>query len=277
MDVLAEAGLAYDDELGGALESLRALCPPTAPEPTGALAELLEQGAAGNAVPAVPTRASRRAAEVALDRLGLPGALEPREAAVVRFAPRKRHRGAIISAAVVAGVGLGASGVAALGGVDYSAEPPQALGPSVAAPLADGPEAISSAVTSPDVASQEVVTAPPQAAPKTPAVNPVEEARASGPRHRATPPEGGRGRHVARVEAADELVVTEASFVKTAASDDAVDDQVVHHAAPARSASLARRAQAGASAHAAIHAQTAAVVQAAIAVTAARSAKHLAR
>lgn len=253
MDILADAGLAYDDELGGALESLRALCPPTAPEPTGALAELLECGAAENAVPAVPTRASRRAAEEALDRLGLPDLVGPREAAVVRFAPRKRHRGAIISAAVVAGVGLGASGVAALGGVDYSAEAPLALGPAVAAPLMNGPQAVSQ-----DAAGQEVVTAPPQeTAPEAPAVGPVPEARTSGPRHRATPPEGGRGRHVARVEAADEVVMTEASFVRTAASE-------------------TRRAHA-ATAHAAIHAQAAAVVQAAIAVTAARNAKHLAR
>lgn len=129
-EILAEAGLAHDGALGRALESLRALSPADAPEPNGPLADLLALGAGSppSFVSATPTRAASRAAEAALEKLA-----SPAELAVVRFAPRKRHRGAMISAAVVAGVGLSASGVAALGGVDYSADAPPAA-QSVEAP-----------------------------------------------------------------------------------------------------------------------------------------------
>lgn len=126
-DILADAGLADDGALARTLESLRALCPPEAPKPSGALAEVLAHGsAAGGAVG--PSRAGSRAAEAAL------GKLSPSVAPVVAFPARKRHRGAAISAAVIAGVGLSASGVAALGGVDYSVNPPQAevRGPAAA-------------------------------------------------------------------------------------------------------------------------------------------------
>lgn len=184
-EILADAGMAYDDDLGLALESLRALRPPTAPKPSGALAELLALGTSGSGAGTAPSRAARRAADAALEKFG------PREAAVVRFVPRKRHRGAIISAAVVAGVGLGASGVAALGGVDYSADAPQAVGPVVTAPLANGP----------DIHPQVPVSTPQQAAvpalpvavqpPPPPPAGPsaADETSPTAPRHRATPPD----------------------------------------------------------------------------------------
>jgi hypothetical protein len=183
-EILADAGLAYDDDLGVALESLRALRPPTAPKPSGALAELLAFGTAGGGADTAPSRASRRAADVALEKLG------PREPVVVRFAPRKRHRGAIISAAVVAGVGLGASGVAALGGVDYSADAPQAVGPVVTAPLANGPDVrpevpVSTPREAP-VPTQPVAVQSPES-PAPPAAAAVDEPAPTGARHRADP------------------------------------------------------------------------------------------
>ncbi|KHL03546.1 hypothetical protein [Sinomonas humi] len=118
-EILSDAGLADDGALTRTLESLQTMCPAEAPAPTGALAELLAQGTAASGGVA-PSRAATRAAEAAI------GKLSPQVAPVVPFTLRKRHRGAAISAAVIAGVGLSATGVAALGGVDYSANPPQA-------------------------------------------------------------------------------------------------------------------------------------------------------
>lgn len=146
-DILADAGLADDGALVRALESFRTLCPPEAPKPSGALAELLARGsAAAGAVP--PSRAASRAAEAAA------GKFSAGVAPAVPLHLRKRHRGAAISAAVIAGVGLSASGVAALGGVDYSANPPQvdvrglaavpgsAASPSAPAEASGAPDAI---------------------------------------------------------------------------------------------------------------------------------------
>ncbi|MDQ4502906.1 hypothetical protein [Sinomonas sp. ASV322] len=133
--LLAEAGMAHDVALGRALESLRGLCPPEAPAPTGLLAELLAAGQ-GDAPRAVaPTRAANRAADEAFVKL-----TGSADAVVVRFAPRKRHRGAMISAVVVAGVGLSASGVAAGGGVDYLPGVPRAESHSTSAPEAPAAE-----------------------------------------------------------------------------------------------------------------------------------------
>lgn len=144
-EVLAEVGLAHDDELGRALSSLRTLCPPEAPEPSGALAELLAHGLTGGGS-AGSTRAGKRAVDAAA------GKLLPRQAAVVPFPVRKRHRGAAISAAVIAGVGLSASGVAALGGVDYSADAPSRGVRAVEAPGPSG-----SAGAAPDSPGSAVV------------------------------------------------------------------------------------------------------------------------
>ena len=122
-EVLAEAGLAHDGALAGALEGIRALRPASAPVPSGALAALLDE--ASTTVPAVP---------------------EVRPAAVVQpLLPRpvKRHRGAMISAIVVAGMGLGATGVAALGGDPFGwliPDPPAAVSePPAAAPAEPTP------------------------------------------------------------------------------------------------------------------------------------------
>lgn len=146
-DILADAGLADDGALVRALESFRTLCPPEAPKPSGALAELLARGSAAAGAVA-PSRAASRAAEAAAGRFS---------AGVAPAVPlhlRKRHRGAAISAAVIAGVGLSASGVAALGGVDYSATPPRvdvrglaavpgsAASPSAPAEASGAPDAI---------------------------------------------------------------------------------------------------------------------------------------
>ena len=125
--ILADAGLADDGALTRTLESFGALCPAEAPAPTGALAELLAHGTAAPGGVA-SSRSASRAAEAAV------GKLSPQLAPVVPFPVRKRHRGAAISAAVLAGVGLSASGVAALGGVDYSANAPQADARSAVAP-----------------------------------------------------------------------------------------------------------------------------------------------
>ena len=109
-DVLAEAGFADDAGLAGALEGIRALRPAAAPAPTGDLAALFAD--ASTHLPAIP-----------LDR----------PAAVVKhLSPRtvKRHRGTMIAALVVAGMGLGATGVAALGGHPFGwllADPPGAV------------------------------------------------------------------------------------------------------------------------------------------------------
>ena len=109
-DVLAEAGFADDAGLAGALEGIRALRPAAAPAPTGDLAALFAD--ASTHLPAIP-----------LDR----------PAAVVKhLSPRtvKRHRGTMIAALVVAGMGLGATGVAALGGHPFGwllADPPAAV------------------------------------------------------------------------------------------------------------------------------------------------------
>ena len=143
-DLLADSGLADDGVLAHALESLRALCPPEAPEPSGALADLLQYGSEAVGA-AAPSRAARRAAEAAA------GKLSPRVAPAVPLPPRKLHRGAAISAAVIAGVGLSASGVAALGGVDYSANPPQAeVRSSAAAPAEADASVPGQASKSPD-------------------------------------------------------------------------------------------------------------------------------
>ncbi len=179
-DVLAEAGLAHDAALGRALESLRALSPAEAPEPTGALAEFFANAGGSTALFAAPTpsRAGSRAADAALEKLAV-----PIELAAVRAAPRKRHRGAMISAAVVAGVGLSASGVAALGGVDYSGDAPSS---SVRAAQ---PPAQSSAghTTSADRAPAVAVPASrdtPVSAPATGAGESGTTAAAAAPRHR---------------------------------------------------------------------------------------------
>ncbi|WP_077491001.1 hypothetical protein [Sinomonas mesophila] len=126
-EVLAEAGLAHDDALARALEGIRALRPATAPAPTGELAALLAD--ASTTVPAIP---------------------HARPAAVVQpMRPRtvKRHRGAMISAVVVAAMGLGATGVAALGGDPFGwivpdapavvAEPPAAQAEGTPSPAVE--------------------------------------------------------------------------------------------------------------------------------------------
>lgn len=126
--VLAEEGLEHDAALLRALEDLAALRPTSVPAPTGALAELLASASAAPAaaggsatVPLAVVREAPPAGGTAV----LPGAAAvvplTRAAALKAEAaakPRwiKRHRGAMIGALVVAGMGLGASGVAALGG-----------------------------------------------------------------------------------------------------------------------------------------------------------------
>jgi hypothetical protein len=278
-EILADAGLAYDDDLGLALESLRALCPAAAPKPSGALAELLALGTSGSGAGTASSRASRRAADVALEKLA------PREPAVVRFAPRKRHRGAIISAAVVAGVGLGASGVAALGGVDYSADGPQAVGPVVTAPLANGP----------DIRPQVPVSTPQEAPVPAPSVGiqsaqtpapagakAVGEAVASGPRHRATPadevvaeaavavervtpaaPAVPAGRHVAAAVPAPDVVAVQNAAARAIAAQVSAAVSRAAGAAQAAGAAKTVAVQAAGAARAAVHAQ------------AARSARHV--
>lgn len=134
-DVLAEAGFTDDAGLARALEGIRALRPGSVPAPTGELAALF--AGASTLVPAIP---------------------HDRPAAVVLpFSPRsaKRHRGTMISALVVAGMGLGATGVAALGG--------DAIGwifPDPPAVVAESRVASAPAVVTPPSAAVPVDAAP---------------------------------------------------------------------------------------------------------------------
>ena len=129
--VLAESGLAHDDALRSALEGIRALRPASAPAPTGELAALLAD--ASTLVPAIP--------------------LERPAAVVQPLRPRtvKRHRGAMISAMVVAGMGLGVTGVAALGG-----DPLSWIVPGLPAAVSEAP-APAEATPSPAVEPLEAV------------------------------------------------------------------------------------------------------------------------
>lgn len=209
-DILAESGMAHDAALGQALESLRALSPAEAPEPSGALAEFLA-GVGGSSAPfvgAAPTRAGSRAAEAALEKLAV-----PIELAAVRAAPRKRHRGAMISAAVVAGVGLSASGVAALGGVDYSGDAPSSSVRSAAAPAK---AAQSSAGQSTPTAQEPPAVVPvshdtPADSPQQPAAPAATDAGGAGtPRHRADDPAQRLGDDARNALTAAETMIAQA-------------------------------------------------------------------
>lgn len=122
--VLAEEGLEHDAALTRALERIAALRLAEPPAPSGELARLLAASAAGESTTAplavvLPlTRAAARKAE----------------AAAVAARPRwiTRHRGAMIGVLVAAGMGLGASGVAAMTGQvwDWHAPLHPAVGPS---------------------------------------------------------------------------------------------------------------------------------------------------
>ncbi|GAB2744896.1 hypothetical protein GCM10027090_14930 [Sinomonas soli] len=151
--VLAEEGLEHDAALTAALERIAALRIAEPPAPTGELARLLAGGQAADSATAplgvvLPlTRAAARKAEAA--------AAAPR--------PRwiKRHRGAMIGVLVAAGMGLGASGVAAMTGQVWAWHAPlhPAVGPSLthsAEPLAPGDAAPTGTPTG--------TTAPPQGA-----------------------------------------------------------------------------------------------------------------
>ncbi|NUP75162.1 MAG: hypothetical protein HOQ07_11010 [Sinomonas sp.] len=220
-DLLAEAGFAHDDALGRALDSLRTLCPSEAPEPTGPLADLIAGGRRGASAPVVSITASRAASRAADEALGK--IATSAELAVVRPIYWKRHRGAMISAAVVAGVGLSASGVAALGGVDYSADAPQAdvraaSGPAAALTPADttvvGPESAPAAPAAPVHEAPAVAELAPVAEPRhraewqTPAERPVEhQAENAFPAQEIVVANAVRGtaaKHVAEAEDTDE-------------------------------------------------------------------------
>ncbi|MEA5455011.1 hypothetical protein SPF06_09795 [Sinomonas sp. JGH33] len=190
---LAEAGMAHDDALGRALESLRGLCPPEAPAPTGLLAELLAPGQGDAPRLVASTRAAHRAADEALGKL-----TGSADAVVVRFAPRKRHRGAMISAVVVAGVGLSASGVAAQGGIDYVTGTPRADSHAASAPASPA------AAQAQPVAGEARTTAGGGTGGQPAAIEPVSfvapalQVRTAAPSRDAAPSAGSRAAHSAR-------------------------------------------------------------------------------
>ncbi|MDP9882875.1 hypothetical protein J2W21_000354 [Sinomonas atrocyanea] len=142
--VLAEEGLEHDAALTAALERIAALRLAEPPTPTGELARLLAGGSAGESTTAplavvLPlTRAAARKSEAA--------------AAPAKPHWIKRHRGAMIGVLVAAGMGLGASGVAAMTGQvwDWHAPLHPAVGPSLthaAEPSAPGGTAHTSTPT----------------------------------------------------------------------------------------------------------------------------------
>lgn len=163
-DVLAEAGFADDGALVSALEGIRALRPAAAPAPNGELAALLAD--ASTLVPAIPH-----------DRpAGVVQPLHPRSP--------KRHRGAMISVMVAAGMGLGATGVAALAGDPFgwiSPDPPAA---AVAEPRA----ASAPADLTPSPAIEALRAEPVAAAAETAAPEPAVAAAPDRPVRGTHPP-----------------------------------------------------------------------------------------
>lgn len=142
-EVLAEEGFEHDAALAAALERIAALRPAEAPAPSGELARLLAAAA--------PERTTARLAVVR--RLpATRAARKAEEAAAAAASPRwiKRHRGAMIGVLVAAGMGLGASGVAAMTGQawEWQIARPPAVSPSVvhagepAAPQVTSPTAV---------------------------------------------------------------------------------------------------------------------------------------
>ncbi|MGY3567272.1 hypothetical protein [Sinomonas sp. RB5] len=131
--VLAEEGLEHDAALTRALERIAALRIAEPPAPSGELARLLAASAAsaGQTPAAGESATAPLAVVLPLTR----AAARKAEAAAVAARPRwiKRHRGAMIGVLVAAGMGLGASGVAAMTGQawDWHAPLHPAVGPSL--------------------------------------------------------------------------------------------------------------------------------------------------
>lgn len=125
-EVLAEEGFEHDAALVAALERIAALRPAEAPAPSGELARLLAAAA--------PERTTARLA-VVRELPATRAARKAEEAAAAATSPRwiKRHRGAMIGVLVAAGMGLGASGVAAMTGQawEWQIAIPPAVSPSV--------------------------------------------------------------------------------------------------------------------------------------------------
>jgi hypothetical protein len=192
--VLAEEGLEHDAALTAALGRIAALRLAEPPAPTGELARLLAGGQATDSATAplavvLPlTRAAARKAEAAT------AAPRPRWI--------KRHRGAMVGVLVAAGMGLGASGVAAMTGQawDWHAPLHPAVGPSLthaAEPLAPGEAAPTGTPTG--------TPAPPQGAGAAGAAAGVAGAGEAGDRGAARPVQGrGDGASPAPRDAGDQ-------------------------------------------------------------------------
>lgn len=127
--VLADEGLEHDAALLRAVDGLvAALVPAEAPVPSGALTQLFAAAAGAPEAPAtaplavVPAAAPTALAPVV--EITRSSALKAEAAAAAAVRPRwvKRHRGAMIGALVAVGMGLGASGVAAMGGQIWDAQ-----------------------------------------------------------------------------------------------------------------------------------------------------------
>lgn len=104
--VLAEEGLEHDAALVAALEQIASLRLTKVPAPSGELARLLAGAGAPTTAPlAVVRELPRTRAEARKAEAAAAAAARPRWV--------KRHRGAVIGVLVAAGMGLGATGVAA--------------------------------------------------------------------------------------------------------------------------------------------------------------------
>lgn len=131
--VLAEEGLEHDAALTRALERIAALRIAEPPAPSGELARLFaaSAAAAGRAAEVRESATAPLAVVLPLTR----AAARKAEAETAAARPQwiKRHRGAMIGVLVAAGMGLGASGVAAMTGQawDWNVPLHPAVGPSL--------------------------------------------------------------------------------------------------------------------------------------------------
>ncbi|ASN50865.1 hypothetical protein [Sinomonas sp. R1AF57] len=121
--VLAEEGLEHDAELRRALAQLPSLRPAVAPGLSPELAAVFSR-AAGAPRADVPVTAQLAVVpSAAVIQLSRAEARRAEAAAASAARPRWRRRGAVIGAVVVAGMGLGVSGVAALSSQGWEAWP----------------------------------------------------------------------------------------------------------------------------------------------------------